>query len=286
MANAQFPEITLFSAIRQDAEILFLFLEALKRLSYPGKLSFWFYDDNDQDEAKHLLHSFCQESGAEILPSLGFPPQAFIKTEETHQWNTAIVDRVIAIKNFAIARFLNTTAEYLFLIDSDLILQPQTLEVLLETQSWIVSEVFWTQWRQSASHTPYLPNVWDLHEYSFSSPESILRLREPGLYRVGGLGACTLIHRQALEVGLNFSRITGVNFWGEDRHFCIRASCLGIGLYADTHIPPFHIYRKSLIPQCQEWLKMGSRSSFFRTWLDDAWETQIRSLCQTTQSRQ
>ena len=286
MANAQFPEITLFSAIRQDAEILFLFLEALKRLSYPGKLSFWFYDDNDQDNSKHLLLSFFQKSGAEIRPSLGFPPQAFIKTEETYQWNTAIVDRVIAIKNFAIARFLHTTAKYLFLIDSDLILQPQTFEVLLETQSWIVSEVFWIEWKRSALHTPYLPNVWDIHEYSFSSPESIFRLREPGLYCVGGLGACTLIHRQALEAGLNFSRITGVNSWGEDRHFCIRASCLGIGLYADTQVPPFHIYRKSLIPQCQEWLKLGSCSSFFRTRLDKVWETQIRSLFQTTQGRQ
>jgi len=286
MANPQVPEITLFSAIRQDPEILFLFLEALKRLSYPGKLSFWFYDDNDQHESKQLLLSFCKENGAEILPSLGFPIQAFIKTEETHQWNTAIVDRVIAIKNFAIARFLHTTAEYLFLIDSDLILQPQTLEVLLEAQSWIVSEVFWTQWKQSTLPTPYLPNVWDIHEYLFYSAESILRLREPGLYRVGGLGACTLINRQALEAGINFSRITGVNFWGEDRHFCIRASCLGIGLYADTQAPPFHIYRKSLIPQCQEWLKLRCCRSFFENWLDEAWEKQVRSLFQTTQGRQ
>lgn len=286
MASTQYPEITLFSPVRQDPQILSLFLQSLRQSSYPGKLSFWFYDDNDQEESRQLLLSFCEESGAEILPSLRFAPQAFIKTEETHQWNAAIVDRVIAIKNFAIARFLHTTAEYLFLIDTDLILQPQTLEVLLETECWIVSEVFWTQWQRSLSHTPYLPNVWDIHEYLFSSAESILRLREPGLYRVGGLGDCTLIRRQALEAGVNFSRVTGVNFWGEDRHFCIRASCLGIGLYAEKQVPPFHLYRKSLIPQCQEWLKLGSRSSFFETWLDKEWERQIRSLFQTPQGRQ
>ena len=42
----------------------------------------------------------------------------------------------------------------------------------------------------------------------------VSRLTEPGVYEVGGLGACTLIHRQALLRGVNYKRIYNLSFWG------------------------------------------------------------------------
>jgi SRSO17 transposase len=54
-----------------------------------------------------------------------------------------------------------------------------------------------------------------------------------------------LISRTALEAGVNFSRISNLSFWGEDRHFCIRAAALGLQLFVDTHYPAYHIYRDS-----------------------------------------
>ncbi|WP_243137681.1 glycosyltransferase family 2 protein, partial [Desulfofundulus thermobenzoicus] len=59
------------------------------------------------------------------------------------------------------------------------------------------------------------------------------------------LGACTLISRRAMLMGVSFSEIYNLGFIGEDRHFCIRAAALGLELYADTHYPPYHIYRES-----------------------------------------
>src|SRR5690606_16569030 len=35
-----------------------------------------------------------------------------------------------------------------------------------------------------------------------------------------------------------------ISFWGEDRHFCIRAQALGFDLFVDTNYPAFHIYRE------------------------------------------
>jgi hypothetical protein len=58
------------------------------------------------------------------------------------------------------------------------------------------------------------------------------------------LGACTLISSKALKAGVNFSEIKNVSFWGEDRHFCIRASALGFSLFVDTRLPAYHIYRE------------------------------------------
>ncbi|WP_328130652.1 hypothetical protein [Peribacillus frigoritolerans] len=72
----------------------------------------------------------------------------------------------------------------------------------------------------------------------------IRQMRTPGVHKVGGLGACTLISQKALKAGVNFNRIENLSFWGEDRHFCIRAAALGISMYVDTHLPAYHIYRE------------------------------------------
>lgn len=69
-----------------------------------------------------------------------------------------------------------------------------------------------------------------------------MRLRTPGIYEVGSLGACTLISRCALKRGVNFAPIPNLTIHGEDRFFCIRAAVLGLGLYVDTRSPAYHIY--------------------------------------------
>jgi len=71
------------------------------------------------------------------------------------------------------------------------------------------------------------------------------QLKVPGVYTVGGLGACTLISKRAIQAGVNFKEIYNISFMGEDRHFCIRAVALGFELFVDTHYPAFHIYRLS-----------------------------------------
>lgn len=80
-------------------------------------------------------------------------------------------------------------------------------------------------------------------------------LSQPGTYKVGGLGACTLISAQALRRGVSFRELYNLGLTGEDRHFCIRAVALGLELYADTHYPPFHIYRESELVKLQEYKK-------------------------------
>lgn len=53
--------------------------------------------------------------------------------------------------------------DYLFLIDSDLILHPDTLLHLIGTGKDIISEIFWTQWQPN---TLLQPQVWMHDEYN------------------------------------------------------------------------------------------------------------------------
>lgn len=130
-----------------------------------------------------------------------------------------------------------------------------------------------------------MPNVWDSHPYGFASVDSILRLATPGTYEVGGLGACTLIHRSVLAAGVNYSPVPGISdslIWGEDRWFCIRAAAYGFRLWADANLIPYHVYRDEQLKAATLWYDGygydASAESIRCSHLTSAWRQQITDL--------
>jgi hypothetical protein len=195
-----------------------------------------------------------------------------------HNWSSAAVARIAAVKDAAIRSFLATDADFLFFIDADVIPHPDLVRHLVSLNLPVVSEVYWSQWKDGQ---PWLPQVWDRHHYQFDSPENVVRLRVPGVYPVGGLGACTLIRRDVLERGVCFAAVPGVDYWGEDRAFCIRAAAAGVPLAADTHYPAFHVYRDSQLDEMVQWREMGcSRGYFGAVWLTHEWAASVRRMLQ------
>lgn len=258
MSDSPMIRILVGSPVRQNPEILEQFLVSLRKLDVTGlQVDYCFVDDNDTQEASQLLTSFVQGTRGFILTSVADKPQ-YERTESTHHWNESLVWRVASHKDRIIEYALARGYDYLFLVDSDLVLHPLTLKCLIAAKKDIVAEIFWTRWRPDQ---PELPQVWLFDQYNLFPLRRgkqvtqqqvegdirafLQRLRQPGVYRVGGLGACTLISRRALAMGACFREIPNLSFWGEDRHFCIRAAALGLELYVDTHVPAYHIYRQS-----------------------------------------
>jgi hypothetical protein len=68
-----------------------------------------------------------------------------------------------------------------------------------------------------------------------------------------------LIRRSALEKGARFAEINNLTYWGEDRHFCVRARALGIELWADSSYPPLHLYRESDLNRVAEFVGWAAR---------------------------
>ena len=102
-----------------------------------------------------------------------------------HLWTNSDVDRIIFIKNSAISYALKNNYDFLFLNDADLVLNP-TLQHLLSLNKDFVFEVFWTLFYREHY---YKPNAWDKHSWSYTGPETLLKLSEKGTYKVGG-GGC------------------------------------------------------------------------------------------------
>lgn len=242
--------------VHQKPEVLTEFLLSLKELKQNSyKLTFYFIDDNRDEQSSLLLKEFNKEVD-HCLVENSKRHDEYQQTERHHIWNDHLVWKVAGFKNKMIEYALEQNFDYLFLIDSDLIIHPNTVEQLIEQNKPIISTIFWTKWEPELEP---LPQVWLKDTYTLydekkgenlSENEKIERqqlfidqLKQPGLYEVGGLGACTLISKEALSKGVNFNEIRNVSFWGEDRHFCIRAHALGLPLYVDTHFPAYHIYR-------------------------------------------
>jgi len=260
--------VALFSPIRRDDETLRRVIPNWFALQ--GVDEMWCYDDNPEGTANDLLKKF------RVLPKLPLETSGYEVTEETHVWTQTEVRRVAQIKDAAIEEFLKTPHSHLFLVDSDLLLHPNLVPSLLLNEKPIVSAVFWTRWRPGE---PYLPNCWDYQPYGFLGEDSLLRLRRAGTYQVGGLGACTLIHRSVLEDGVRFEHVPSLPaHWGEDRSFCVRAQARKWPLFADSHYPPFHLYRPSLLPESEEWERAGMTGRYFENLLGEEWERLLHKL--------
>lgn len=262
--------ILIASPIHQKPVILQQFLQSLNRLQLLDfEYSFAFVDDNEDPQSCELLAEFQnQNDQVSLIPSRH--EIEYITDERTHYWNESLVWHVAAIKNTIIDYATELAYDYLFLVDSDILLHPHTLNHLVSLRKDIISEIFWTRWQPEAGEQP---QVWLSDEYTqwrqdrgekLSDQEKSLRyqafleqLRIPGVYEVGGLGACTLISKKALQRGVNFRQIPNLSFWGEDRHFCIRAAALGLQLYVDTHYPAYHIYRESDLDSVPAFIASG-----------------------------
>lgn len=246
------PRVLIASPIRQDYKILIEFLDSLRNLNYLDiNEEYAFIDDNIDKSCSEVLESFIPQKTKIIKVNSN---DQYLKDENTHYWSSNLIDKVAKFKNILIDYAIENEFDYIFFIDSDLVLHKETLNKLLSNNVDIVSNIFWTKWQLDSRLEP---QVWLEDNYSFIKDnkvnntiemalletEFINKMKRKGTYEVGGLGACTLISKNALLKGVNFNSIDNISLKGEDRHFCVRAKALGLNLYVDTTYPALHIYR-------------------------------------------
>lgn len=256
------------SPVYQKPEILDAFLRSLKKLNRNTiSIDYMFVDDNIDENSSKLLAAFEREESKVIILN-GKNQGEYLCDDESHHWDDDLMLKVANYKNSIIHYTIENNYDYLFFVDSDLVLHPNLIEHLKTANKDVVSEIFWSQWHNDR---PYEPNVWLFDEYDLvpkrlgeklsenemdlRQTEFLSQLRIPGLYEVGGLGACTLISAAALIEGVSFKPIKNLTIHGEDRFFCIRAAVLGIDLFVDTYYPAYHIYREQYLAGVQDYVK-------------------------------
>jgi hypothetical protein len=261
--------IVVGSPVRKPKAILAAWLQSLAWQVRPRNVQLYhlFIDDGCDPEARALLDEFVAQYGGTV-GSASSGSGDFSDQGPTHQWTESAMNRVGVIKDQILAFARQNRAEAVWLVDADLILDPMTLSSLWSVPEQITSAVYWTRWTQPKDDHPPIhagPQVWLQHPYGLQGMgmeewEFRHRLVHRQLTEVAGLGACTLIRRDALMKGVAFAPWPGNTMGGiglgEDRHFCLRAEALHLKLWADPWPDIFHIYHRpddeALIPEMME----------------------------------
>jgi len=228
-------KILLCGAVHEKKEIFELHLESIRNLEIPNEI---------QLDSIYILHN------CEHLKDLFTTENYMIynnqtkyeKDEITHNWQNNNFKDVVNMKNTLLHYALKYNYDYIFFIDSDIILHPKSLKSLLNADKDMISNIFWTKWQPQDEPNP---NAWDFDNYSFIDG-TMQKLKTKGYHRVGMTGACTLIKRKILESGVNWNPISNVSysFW-EDRAFCIKVAINNFEIWTDSHYPAIHLYRES-----------------------------------------
>lgn len=217
-------KILIAAPLRQELHIFREYQRGLDELKIPeGVTVDRFYVVNDCPEVIPEI----QGAAFDVLDT----GDTYRKADNDHLWTRENLEKMPALRNMTVRRALEGGYDYLFSVDTDIVLHPETLLRLLEADKDIISELYWTNgWC----------NAW-MYDQASGMEKAWAR---PGLYQVGMTGACTLIKREVLAAGVDFTPIPNIRkaLWGEDRWFCIRAAVLGFEMWIDTHCPPWHLY--------------------------------------------
>ena len=214
--------VLLAAPLRQSVGVFREYQDALDRLIIPDGVTVdRFFVVNDCPEVIPEIR------GGYIVMDTG---DVYAKAENDHIWTSDNLDKMPRLRNACIQRVREGGYDYLFSVDTDLILQPETLTTLLDADKDIVSEIFWTNgWC----------NAWLWDQYDGANPN----WANPGLYQCGMTGALTLMKAEVFRAGVDYSPIPNLRkLWGEDRFFCIRAACYGFEMWVDSHCPAEHLY--------------------------------------------
>lgn len=248
------------AAVRQNSTVLEAHLRTMlaQEVNKDVEVDFLYVNDLDPDDPDYMAARDVLFSSTDVTvlnTDIFERPEGadYGVTDATHIWKQPTFEYLGGLKDLLLQHAVANDYDAVWLVDTDLLVGPETLQSLIDSSRPVVSAVFWTSWSPG---NPLLPQVWQRHPYELDGGRTkfahvfLERLSGRTLLKVGGLGACTLISVEAVKAGLTFNPpIEGLptdGMWqGEDRHFCVRAQRLHVELWADAWPDVYHVYRPS-----------------------------------------
>lgn len=233
--------ILLCAPIHEKEEVFKLYLKHIRKLTIPRDIHL------DKLFILHNCESLKEHIEGEEKCIVYNNTNEYKKDEQTHYWEQNNFNDVVFMKNKLIEIMLQGKYDYIFYVDSDLMLHPNTLVDLYNADKDMISEIFWTKWNKNGKDEE-MPNCWHYDHYGIFKHDLDRWRTEKSYFKVGMTGACTLIKRKVLEAGVNWLAIPNVSMsvW-EDRAFCIKATVAGFEIWTSTNYPALHLYRKSFV---------------------------------------
>ncbi len=220
--------------IRNRAWILPDYLQAILNFDYPAELIELCFIVNDcQDSTPAILSDFAAAHENPVY--LYYDNQDHSGKHQRGYYNFR---RLAHLRNQLITAFLRTDCEYLFSLDSDIIMPPESIMTLLGAQRDIISALVWNG-GDIGSHDTY--NILKQAENG-----DYLHIREfpvNGVFEVDCTGAAYLLRRRVLS---EFMIRYDADYGAEDIGFCKSAQRAGIKLYCHSGVRGRHFMEERL----------------------------------------
>ena len=257
----RYPLIYLGSPVRNahgndetKAWILPEYLEGILRLDYPKDritLSFLVNDsiDNSMDLLLELRSKYQSQYRKILINEVDFQVLRYVRNGKRCGY-----DHIAKVRNLWLQSL--SDEEYIFSVDTDVILLPNTLTTLLSHSvdmcaalisnvfgNWNTCNILNNEMISTPVHNPSTPPK------RLRVARHIPDIPDTGLIPVDVTGACIVMHRKVIEAGVRYSD----DKQGEDIAFCIDAQAAGFGIYCDVGHRLFHAMGPGMLEDLEKW---------------------------------
>jgi len=254
---AQEPiHILIASPINQTSLLIISeFLASLEHYKLPKEyvIEYLFSIDTHNLKIHEIINSFIHKNSNSFILPIHEGKLTSYKGYIGQLWHLA------GIKNEILCFARKKQYDYLLLIDNDLILHPECLNSLINSNKDIIAPLFFVKSESDPSMSPY---AWlynadyqyqrTLYEQSLSDEEKknrrthfIQNLKKRGIHEVGGAGGCILLNKKLLNSNVLFKEIENSLFVNPDVHFCIRALVRNFSIFVNSSYPVFKFKKES-----------------------------------------
>lgn len=261
------PTVMLGTLIRNSAWILKEFLEHVRSLTYDKrKMDLVFVVNDSIDESEKMLHEFANEHRLEYnkliiakhdfgANAIGWGSSRLNEEDPCARRGGAPQERTKLFSNLAILRNAllsihkqHSEAEWFFSVDSDILVEPETLDTLIADGSpKMRSALIVNDWL-TETHTRFELNHRSTNAgvlvHAIDGRHAIshfFNYRLGSVHRIDLTGACFAIPKSIAGMS-NY----GYHEWGEDAAFCLGLP-QGTIVEFDTRTIPFHAMNQELL---------------------------------------
>ena len=231
-------KILITAPVHQDIKIFKEYLWSLNNLIIPENYEVYkyFYLDNAGN-----LKKFLQPNEYEI-----FEGDKLQHENIPHEWTKEKLNNIALMRSKALEYARKNNFDYIFNVDTDIILHKETLIDLLNKKKDFIGKIYWTAFNKEQPWN-MIPNCCDdyiRNQKTFKY--NLITYKFINTYEVGCISGVTLISSKIFnEPSLNYLPISilSPSIW-EDYSFCVKCKCFfpGLKIYMDTIHPAKHLY--------------------------------------------
>lgn len=221
--------------VRNRAWILPRYLKSISNLEYPGEyLSYCFIVNDCIDSTPDLLADFARERPGQVKIIVHNMGRLKSRSHLRGYYHFA---HLAWLRNILLSAFLQSDCEYLFSIDSDILLPPYALNRLLKDECEIISALVCN------GHETRDPGIYNILRHNKDGTwRHIREFSREGVFEVECTGAVYLLKRNVIDgYGIRYSAAYGA----EDIGFCMNALSKGIKIFCDGRVEGEHYMQEN-----------------------------------------